>query len=91
MNNERALVEGLLEAVIGDYRWNDEMVRKLERRPESVAQANKLLTFGADLLALIIDSGIERDVFIDAVYAAAKKRKLVLVKQELKEVEEALR
>lgn len=91
MNNERALVEGLIEAVIGDYRWNDEKVRQLEHRPESVVQANKLFSFGADLLALIVDAGIEQDVFIDAVYAAAKMRKLVLVKQELKEVEEALR
>ena len=91
MNNERALVEGLVEAIVGDYRWNDDAVRKMEHKPGSVVQANKLFSFGADLLALIVDAGIEQDVFIDAVYAAAKRRKLTLVQNELKEVEEALR
>lgn len=92
MNNERALVEGLIEAVIGDYRWNDEKVRQLEHRPESVVQVNKLISFGSDgLLALIIDSGTDKEIYIDAVYAAAKRRKLTLVQNELKEVEEALR
>ena len=92
MNNERALVEGVVEAIVGDYRWNDDAVRKMEHKPGSVAQVNKLISFGSDgLLALIIDSGTDKEIYIDAVYAAAKRRKLTLVQNELKEVEEALR